>query len=310
MILCGEDFAYRNMTINLAVFDILKYLIENVNIYDVKLATPSEYFDTLLNENYEFPVFEGDFLPYITYDAEYQYSWTGFYTTRPYLKSRIVATQKLVRTAELLSSFINKKSFAGYGDDVATHHDAFTGTCRHEVFLDYIRRLDNDDFKSLASIGKSFFSITRPARYSTDLMIPYKILILFNPINRNVEKLISFVSEVEFIGIRDGNGEYFDSQVVPCNHSYEIYFKAAIKSLGFKVLFIQELVFHSDFSSHPSSVSYKKRMHNKVIGVEFENGLISTIFDKENPHFFNTEIIGYNTSKAGPYIIYPNVSIT
>ena len=310
MILCGQDFYYTNMTINLVLFDILKYLIENVNKYDVKLATPSEYFDTIFNGNNEFPVFEGDFLPYITYHGEYQYSWTGFYTTRPYLKSRIAGTQKLVRTAELLSSFIDKKSFAGYGDDVATHHDAFPGTCRYEVFLDYIRRLDKDDHKSLASIGKSFFRLCRPAKYSTDLIIPYKILILFNPINRNVEKLISFVSEVEFIGIRDGNGEYFDSQAVPYNHSYEIYFKAVIKSLGFKVLFIQELAFDSDFSSHPSSVSYKKRIHNQIIGVEFENGLISTIFDKENPHYFNTEIIGYNTSKAGTYIFYPNVRIT
>ena len=307
MIMCGEDFAYRNMTLNLAVFDILKYLTKSVSEYVVKISTLSEYHDAIFAGNYEFPVFGGDFFPYLTYDAEYMYSWVGYYTTRPYLKYRIAQTQKLVRAAEIVQSLVNQKSFTGYQNDVSTHHDAFTGTCRHEVFVDYIKRLDQDYVKCLNAISESFFSLPSPSKSSTALMIPYKIMILFNPINKNVKKLMNFASQTEYISIKDSKGNYILSQSVPYNHSFEIYFEVQIDSLGFKVLFVNEFLSDNDFCSIPSSFSLKNLINNGKIGVKFNKGLISTIFNKEQAHEFDTRIMGYNTSKAGAYILFPNV---
>ena len=307
MILCGEDFAWRNATINSAVVQIIKYLVANVTNYDVRIATASEYSDALFQGNYEFPVFSGDFLPYLTYDPDHMYSWTGFYTTRPYLKHRIMETKKLIRTAEILQSLINGKSFRTYGDDVATHHDAITGTCRHDVFLDYIRRLDEDYVNCLDSIADAFFSLERPSKQSAALMIPYKVMILFNPINQKAQKMISFVSKSKLVEIFDSEGHFIDAQSVPYNQSFEIYFKTSISSLGFKVLFVRESTFSSESCSFPSIASSKELIDNGRIGVELTHGLISTIYNGKDPHHFDTTLVGYNSSLAGSYTLYLNV---
>ena len=307
MILCGEDFAWRNSTVNSAVVDIIEYFTENITKFQVKIATAGEYYDAIFKGNYEFPVFGGDFLPYLTDHGEYTYSWTGFYTTRPYLKDRIVETQKLVRTAEILQSLVNEKSFTGYGDDIGTHHDAFTGTCRYEVFVDYIQRLDEDYESCLSAIADAFFSLAEPSEQTTALMIPYKVMILFNPINQNVHKMMSFVSKTECIEIFDSEGNYIVTQSVPIDQVFQIYFKASINSIGFKVLFVRECMVDSESSSFTSVTSFKRLIHNGKIGVEFLEGLISTIFDGVEPHHFDTRIMGYNTSIAGTYILYPNV---
>lgn len=305
-IMCGEDFAYRNMTLNVAVLDIMTYLVENVSKYTVTISTPSDYFAEIFKSEETFPVFKGDFLPYITYDAEYMYSWTGFYTTRPYLKSRITQTEKLVRAAEILQGLVNNKAFAGYGNDVSTHHDAFTGTCRHETFVDYIRRLDQDYVKCIDAIGESFFTLPSPAVPSTALIVPCKVMILFNPINQNVFRQVSFTSNQRFVDIKDSEGTHIHSQSVPFNQSYEIFFTPHIESLGFKVLFIQEVA--NDYCI-PSIISNRPKIHNGKIGVGFNEGLVSQIFNENEMHEVNTRLMGYNTSQAGAYILFPNVKI-
>ena len=307
MILCGEDFAWRNATINSAVVQILKYLVTDVTIYNVRISTASEYSDALFQGNYEFPVFSGDFLPYLTVGSPYLKSWTGFYTTRPYLKHRIMETKKLIRTAEILQSLVNGESFRTYGDDVATHHDAYTGTCRHDVFLDYIRRLDEDYVNCLDSIADAFFSLEGPSKPSTALMVPYKVMILFNPINQKVHKVISFVSKSKLVEIFDSEGYHLDAQSVPYNQSFEIYFKASIGSLGFKVLFVRESAIYSESCSFPSIPSSKPIIDNGRIGVELSQGLISTIYNGVDAHHFDTKLMAYNSSWAGSYTLYLNV---
>ena len=134
-------------------------------------------------------------------------------------------------------------------------------------------------------------------------------MILFNPINRKVEKLMSFISKSEYITITDNLGNYIDSQSVPYNKSFEIYFTVPIESLGFKVLFVNEYKSDCDFCSFPSSFSYKNKIHNGKIGVEISEGLITKIFNKNTPHPLTSNIMGYNSSNGGPYIFYPEVII-
>ena len=307
MFLFGGDFSFSNMTETLALFEILSYLKSSITSFKVSIATPAEYFDAIFNENYDFPVFGGDFFPNIISGTPYMKAWTGYFTTRPYLKYRIASTQKMVRSAELLQSLINGNSFVGYQDSIGTHHDAYTGTCRHEVFVDYVRRLDDDHFKSLAAISDSFFTLAKRTKSSTAIMIPYKVMIVFNPINKKVQRLVSFVSKSEYLAIHDSNGLSISSQTVPFNQSFEIYCKVSLEPFGFKVLFINEFSSDCDFCNFPSSVSFKNKIHNGKIGLEFENGLISKIFNKDIQHDLKSSIMGYNSSNGGPYIFYPEV---
>ena len=306
MIMCGEDFAWKNSTLNSAVIQILSYLVAKVINHKVTISTVSEYSDALFQGNYEFPVFHGDFIPYLTTESPYLKAWTGFYTTRPYLKDRIMETKKLVRAAEILQSLVNGESFTGYEDDVGTHHDAFPGTCYDFVFLDYIRRLDQDYVKCLDAIADAFFSLVEPSGHPTALMIPYKVMILFNPINQNVQRMISFVSNSKIIEIFDSEGTFLNTQSVPYNNSFEIYFKTAISSLGIKVLFVRQSALVSEYC-FPSFNSTKRLIHNEKIGVEFKEGLVSTIYDGAEPHHFDTRIMGYNSSLGGAYTLYLNV---
>lgn len=307
MVMFGGDFYFDNLTVTLTLFEIIEYFRAKITDFKVNIATPSEYFDAIFKGQYEFPVFGGDFFPLIDDYKPYMQAWTGYFTTRPYLKSRISSVQRLVRSAEILQSLVNSKPFAGYQDSVGTHHDAFTGTCTHPVFLDYIRRLDEDYEKCLSAISESFFTVLKKSETSTALMVPYKVMVLFNPINKNVKKLMSFISKTEFVTIMKSSGKIVQAQSVPFNQSFEIFFEYEIKPFGFQVLFISENSADCDSCSFPSSVSYKKRLYNEKIGLEFEKGLISKIFKKDQIHFVNSMIMGYNSSNGGPYIFYPEV---
>ena len=307
MVLIGGDFYFANLTLTLTLFEIIEYFQENITNFNVHIATPSEYFDAIFRDKFEFPVFGGDFFPNIIDGEPYMQAWTGYFTTRPFLKSRIAGIQKLVRTAEILQSLINDKTFVGYQDCVGTHHDAYTGTCEHPVFVDYIRRLDEDYVKTLDAIAESFNTLLKPNKKSTALIIPYKVMILFNPLNKNVNKLMSFISEVEYVSIMDSNGNYFESQSVPCNDNFEIFFLHELRSFGFKVLFINEHARDCERCSFPSSVSHKEIIHNGQIGLEFEDGLISKIFHKEKVHNLQSSIMGYDSANGGPYIFCPEV---
>ena len=311
MMLLGGDFYFVNRTVSLVLFEIIEYFRSNITAFHVNIATPSEYFDAIFTGNDSFPVFGGDFFPNIIEGAPYMRAWTGYFTTRPYLKSRIAGTQRLVRSAELLQSLVNNRGFIGEGDDVGTHHDAFTGTCLYEVFQDYVRRLDRDYKRSLEAIGEAFFAGLEGKRGREEvgraLMVPYKVMVLFNPINWRVRKLLSFTMRAEFASIMDGRGNYVQAQTVPVEEGYEVYFMQELEPLGFKVLFVNELGNDCDFCSFPSSVSFKNSIRNEHIGVEFERGLISKVFNKDQSLDVSSSIMGYNSSNGGPYCFYPEV---
>jgi len=67
----------------------------------VLYSTPGKYFkalnDATIQDKVEFPLYVGDFFPYADNEDSY---WTGYYTTRPTVKSESRRTDTILRSAE------------------------------------------------------------------------------------------------------------------------------------------------------------------------------------------------------------------
>lgn len=123
MIPYGNDFAYENANI---MINNSQKLFDYINLnkkwkISVKFGTLSDYFNAILNitSNYEikkvsiqnnnsfFPIITGDFLHYADKDEDY---WTGYYTSRPFFKGLLRKTESILRTVEILHSFVISKN--------------------------------------------------------------------------------------------------------------------------------------------------------------------------------------------------------
>ena len=144
----GDDFAYYNARYN---FQYIDKFIEVLNNHfkevigkdiNIKYSTVNEYFDAVKNFNngtIEFPVYKGDFLPYVEYeDGNYDH-WVGYYSSTPVLKHMIRDMfQKLrslkiqIVTASAKYSGVNlfETSILEIQKDasILMHHDAITST--------------------------------------------------------------------------------------------------------------------------------------------------------------------------------------
>ena len=172
----------------IALIEVLKIHATELNI---AFATASDYFQAVESENVTFSVYEGDFLPYISKTIRSRsISWTGFYSSRPSLKSLIYEAHSLVRTAEITTALIFKKQFAANNVSLALHHDAITGTCRSQVEADYKKRLVYDMQASEDKIREAYSSIITCSLKPLMIPSPYKAFVIYNPINWKLEKLV------------------------------------------------------------------------------------------------------------------------
>jgi hypothetical protein len=120
-----------------------------------KYSTPSIYFNALKNYSVDFPTIKDiDFFPYMDFKLDY---WTGYFTSRPYLKGFVRDAGYFVNMASklLLNHLLaNKQGFdiKGYFNqiyglrrelNIAQHHDGVSGTGREAVSNDYIERMRN-----------------------------------------------------------------------------------------------------------------------------------------------------------------------
>ena len=90
------DFINNNQTINNIAYG------NNTKKIVLKYSTPSRYFDEIFGQVENWPVYKNfDFFPY----AEFTYSyWTGFYTSRPYLKGLVREAGNYLRSLSILST--------------------------------------------------------------------------------------------------------------------------------------------------------------------------------------------------------------
>ena len=308
LMLLGDDFSYSDIKESQLLLNLVEDIMKKTKKFSVKIATASEYFDAVFSEHKKFKVFEGDFLPYVTNYYEAKRGWTGFYSTNLYLKKKIYDTHKIVRVAEVLDSLVNNQSFFAYGVSACTHHDSITGTCQNSAYNDYIIRLQSDYENSIESISKAFKSLLKPSEKPSQVMVPYKILIIFNPLNWKVSKLLSFESDTKYLQIVDGEGNNVLSQSVPIDKNYEIYYNTTVLPFAFKVLFVTEYSNPCLYCSMPSTLSSITVVNSGKMILKFDKGFLTTIIEKNILYEVNTSLVKYEGFRGGPYIFCPTVT--
>lgn len=156
----GDDFVFTQANIN---YENIEMVMDYMNTHmseqvELKYSTPERYFEEIEKELSEQTLmrYVGDFVPLVDGSI-----WTGYYTSRPYLKGKIKESSTLLRIAnnlmsELLLSSTSatlKEVHSYYDNQLALqeavamnqHHDAITGTAKTYVSDDYIDMLTNGE---------------------------------------------------------------------------------------------------------------------------------------------------------------------
>ena len=154
ILLLGDDFTYSYNDNNVQKFlKIIEYFKDNLvdeEKWNFFFSTPSKYLKSIekyinkLNVEEDF-----DFYPYA--EKKYCY-WTGYFTSRPYLKGIIKKLSNIYLIfSKLLTEYrlnylsdINNLEFLGYNLGLLQHHDAITGTAKRLVNADYIKHTKNN----------------------------------------------------------------------------------------------------------------------------------------------------------------------
>lgn len=164
----GDDFRYNIVE----EFDqqytnyikLIDYINANKHIYkaEVKFGTPADYFEEILKRHEEYPTLKGDFFVYSDIFSEGRPAyWSGYYTTRPFMKLLDRKLENTLRGAEILYTIAYNKAKkdklvphmkilerdferlvkARRNLGLFQHHDAITGTSKSYVMRDYGLRL-------------------------------------------------------------------------------------------------------------------------------------------------------------------------
>lgn len=167
----GDDFRYDYdiefdaQYINyMKMFNYINGHKEQFNA-DVQFGTPLDYFNAMKERQSDIPTLKGDFFVYSDIFSEGKPAyWSGYYTTRPYLKILTRQLEHQLRTAEILFTLVSnylkqlddrklisseKKLEKSYENLITArrnlglfqHHDAITGTSKSAVMQDYGTKL-------------------------------------------------------------------------------------------------------------------------------------------------------------------------
>lgn len=155
----GDDFKYKTAKMTEDMFtnydSLFKYINNEPSLKThIRFATLAEYFDAVHSSQeasaLSFPIYSGDFFTYNDRDKDY---WSGYFTTRPFLKGLGRRAQAAIRSAETLYAIA-----LNHGVEVSEtiffhieearrlvalfqHHDGITGTSRRHVVQDYAAKL-------------------------------------------------------------------------------------------------------------------------------------------------------------------------
>ncbi|KAL3281492.1 hypothetical protein HHI36_004699 [Cryptolaemus montrouzieri] len=160
----GDDFRYNIMEEwdqqYTNYMKILNYINSNKNIYkaEVIFGTPTDYFNEIMKRYDQFPTLKGDFFVYSDIFSEGRPAyWSGYFTTRPFMKLLDRELEHNLRSAEILFTVaynvarqnklkplikILERDFEGLVKSrrnlgLFQHHDAITGTSKSFVMRDY-----------------------------------------------------------------------------------------------------------------------------------------------------------------------------
>jgi lysosomal alpha-mannosidase len=177
MLMYGCDFTFNKADNNYVNIEkIMQYINANYDDMAVEYSTPSKYFSDVLERQSDWSEYKNyDFFPY----AEYPYSyWTGYFTSRPFLKGFVRETGNYLTTSSkfiveymlknavkftkatkidgaITSLFNMRENLA-----ICQHHDAVSGTAKEKVSEDYIALLAGSIKGVKQSLGEVIKEIT------------------------------------------------------------------------------------------------------------------------------------------------------
>jgi hypothetical protein len=313
LLLLGDDFAFTDFEKSQAYFQLWEGMMNMSEGIEVKFATPSEYFEAVFKEKRNFPVYEGDFLPLIVGPNNELFGfnrvWSGFYNTKPFLKKGILDLQKKVRIAEFFSAVYLKEPVSTLELAALTHHDAITGTCKFAVYVDYLRRLSKENKKIMESLKNSFLSIFNFKVTGKELMVPIKVVILVNPVNWRVKKVMSHLANTPFVRILDSYGQSVYSEGIQGPETNEFFFEAELNSMQCRVFFIEESLSSCENCSENMTFSNNSEISNDFFTITMKNGLIESFTKNKKVLTVNQKLINFPTFFSGAYIFTPFVKI-
>ncbi|KAI5636971.1 alpha mannosidase middle domain-containing protein [Phthorimaea operculella] len=163
----GDDFRYEypsefdaQYTNYMKMFNYINSHSDKFNA-EVKFGTPLDYFNAVKERHKNIPTLKGDFYVYSDIFSEGKPAyWSGYYTTRPYLKILARQFEHQLRSSEILFTLVSnhikqlnnryliasekrlEKSYeqlinARRNLGLFQHHDAITGTSKASVMYDY-----------------------------------------------------------------------------------------------------------------------------------------------------------------------------
>lgn len=160
----GDDFRYNvieewdQQYTNYA--KLIEYINANKDMYktEISFGTPKDYFDAIMKRYDQFPTLKGDFFVYSDIFSEGRPAyWSGYFSTRPFMKILDRELESNLRGAEILYTValnnarqrgllpylkILERDFEKLIDarrhlGLFQHHDAITGTSKSFVMRDY-----------------------------------------------------------------------------------------------------------------------------------------------------------------------------
>ena len=188
MFLYGDDFKHKDNNLLLNIDSLINAFNTNTQINNETLfsedelkmkfntndkinifySTPEKYFDSVKKELAEKNVHLDSYINMDFYPLKTDCFWTGYFTSRPYLKGYIRKSSNIFYSFSKFHSFnmllnenINNNIISNLNNlreaiGLSQHHDAITGTCMQYVAADYIQRLksginnvENDFIKNI-----------------------------------------------------------------------------------------------------------------------------------------------------------------
>lgn len=223
----GDDFRYDHPIEWDQQYSNYKILVDYINSRkdeynaEVVFGTPKDYFREIEKRMDKFPTLKGDFFVYSDIFSEGRPAyWSGYFTTRPYLKILDRELEANLRSAEILytialnvarqsgndiklyETYFEKLVKARRNLGLFQHHDAITGTSKSFVMKDYALKLFESisDMTSLQSFAIHSLTATTTKTNSINVLpesdrdsyekLPKKIPITVN--GRESRKVILF----------------------------------------------------------------------------------------------------------------------
>ncbi|PBC30128.1 Alpha-mannosidase [Apis cerana cerana] len=162
----GDDFRYDHAIEWDQQYTNYKILMDYINSRkdeynaEVVFGTPKDYFHEIRKRVEDFPTLKGDFFVYSDIFSEGRPAyWSGYFTTRPYMKILDRELEANLRSAEILytialnvakqsgkdfmlyETYFEKLVKARRNLGLFQHHDAITGTSKSFVMKDYALKL-------------------------------------------------------------------------------------------------------------------------------------------------------------------------